>query len=122
MAQLPFAAHGDTLPVVKIASKYEGSGPARHEAGVQFNALLLFDNCATVPIVVPGLDIAKFPSADVVTQRNMKLQFFVARFRNLVITFSGGDYGTVRYKGTATGVELLNLTPAPAQPNSAPSK
>lgn len=56
MAQLPFAAHGDTLPVVKIASKYEGSGPARHEAGVQFNALLLFDNCATVPIVVPGLE------------------------------------------------------------------
>lgn len=120
MAQLPFAAHGDTLPVVKIATKYEGSGPARHAVGVQFNALLLFDSCATVPIVVPDLDATKFPSTDVVTQRNMALQFLVARFHDLVISFSGGDYGTIRYKGTATGVELLNLTPAPAQ--TAPSK
>lgn len=122
MAQLPFAAHGDTLPVVKISTKYEGSGPARHEAGVQFNALLLFDNCAPVPITIPGLDITRFPTAELVTQRNLKLQFLIARFRDLVITFSGGDYGTVRYKGTATGVELLNLTPAPAHPNNAPSK
>ncbi len=120
MAQLPFAAHGDTLPVVKISTKYEGSGAARHEVGVQFNALLLFDNCAQVPITVPGLDIAKFPSAEVVTQRNMKMQFFVARFRDLTITFSGGDFGVIRYKGTATGVEFLNLTQAPVQP--APSK
>lgn len=120
MAQLPFVAHGDTLPVVKIATKYEGSGPVRREVGTQFNALLLFDNCTQVPITVPGLDIAKFPSADVVTQRNMKMQFLVARFHDLVISFSGGDYGTIRYKGTATSAELLNLTPAPAQ--AAPSK
>lgn len=119
MAQLPFAAHGDTLPVVKISTKYEGSGAARHEVGVQFNAMLLFDNCAMVPITIPGLDISKFPSTDVVTQRNMKLQFLVARFQNLTITFSGGDYGSVRYKGTANGVEFLNLT---AQPSSTPTK
>lgn len=117
---LPFAAHGDTLPVVKITTKYEGSGPARHEAGVQLNALLLFDHCAQVPITVPGLDITKFPSTEVVTQRNMKMQFLVARFRDLAITFSGGDYGAIRYKGTASGVEFLNLNPAPTQP--APSK
>lgn len=120
MAQFPFAAHGDTLPVVKIITKYEGIGAARHEVGVQFSALLLFDNCSQVPITIPGLDITKFPSADVVTQRNMKLQFLVARFQNLVITFSGGDYGAIRYKGTASGVEFLNLNPAPVQ--SAPSK
>ncbi len=120
MAQLPFAAHGDTLPVVKISTKYEGSGAARHEAGVQFNALLLFDNCVAVPIVVPGLDISKFPSTEMVTQRNMKMQFLIARFRDLTITFSGGDYGAIRYKGTASGVEFLNLNPTPAQ--TAPSK
>lgn len=120
MAQLPFAAHGDTLPVVKISTKYEGSGAARHEVGVQFNALLLFDNCAQVPITIPGLDISKFPAAEVVTQRNQKLQFLVARFRDLTIIFRGGDYGSVHYSGSATGVEFLNLTPAPAQ--TAPSK
>lgn len=119
MAQLPFAAHGDTLPIVKISQKFEGVGAARHEVGVQFTALLLFDNCAVVPIVVPGLDISQFPSAEIVTQRNMKLQFLVARLQNLVITFSGGDYGAIRYKGTATGVEFLNLT---AQPSNTPTK
>lgn len=40
----------------------------------------------------------------------MKLDFLKARFSDLVITFSGGDYGAIRYKGTATGVEFLNLT------------
>ena len=120
MAQLPFAAHGDTLPVVKISTKYEGSGAARHEVGVQFNALLLFDNCAQVPITIPGLDISKFPSTEVVTQRNQKLQFLVAKFYNLVVTFSGAEYGRINYRGTATGVDFLNLNPAPAQ--SAPSK
>lgn len=119
---LPFAAHGDTLPVVKISTKYEGSGTARHEVGVQFNALLLFDNCAQVPITIPGLDISKFPTAEVVTQRNQKLQFLVARFRDLTIVFRGGDYGSVHYSGIATGVDFLNLNPAPAQPNSTPSK
>lgn len=115
MSQLPFAAHGDTLPVVKITTKYEGSGAARHEVGVQFNALLLFDNCAQVPITIPGLDISKFPSADVVTQRNQKLQFLIGKFQNLVITFSGSDYGRIVYRAVATGVEFLNLNPAPAQ-------
>ena len=38
MSQLPFAAHGDTLPVVKITTKYEGSGAARH--GKAFEGLL----------------------------------------------------------------------------------
>lgn len=119
MSQLPFVAHGDTLPVVKISTRYEGSGAGRHEVGVQFNALLLFDNCAQVPIVIPGLDIAMFPPPNTVTERNMKLQFLVARFENLVIYFSGGEYGAVRYKATATGVELLNLT---AQSNPIPSR
>lgn len=62
------------------------------------------------PITIPGLDISKLPSPEVVTERNMKLDFLKARFSDLVITFSGGDYGAIRYKGTATGVEFLNLT------------
>ena len=105
-----FAAHGDTLAVSKISPKYEGSGEARHIIGAQVTALLLFDNCAQVPITIPGLDISKLPSPEVVTERNMKLDFLKARFSDLVITFSGGDYGAIRYKGTATGVEFLNLT------------
>lgn len=62
MATLPFAAHGDTLPIVKIAPKYEGAGDARHIAGTTVTALLLFDNCATVSITIPGLDAAKLPA------------------------------------------------------------
>ena len=118
MALLPFAAHGDTLPVVKISSKFEGTGTARHEVGTQFHALLLFDACAQVPIVISGLDASKFPEPEIVNQRNMKLQFLVGRFQNLSISFSGGDYGSIRYKGTASGVEFLN--PDPSQ--TAPSK
>lgn len=113
MSTLPFAAHGDTLAVSKISPKYEGSGEARHIVGTQVTALLLFDNCAQVPITIPGLDASKLPSPEVVTERNMNLNFLKARFTDLVITFSGGDYGAIRYKGTASGVEFLNLTPAP---------
>lgn len=108
MATLPPAAHGDTLPIVKIAPKYEGAGDARHIAGTTVTALLLFDNCATVSITIPGLDAAKLPAPEVVTERNMKLDFIKARFTDLVISFSGGDYGAIRYRGTASGIEILN--------------
>ena len=108
MATLPPPAHGDTLPIVKIVPKYEGSGDARHIAGTTVTALLLFDNCAQVPISIPGLDAAKLPAPEVVTERNMKLDFIKARFTDLVISFSGGDYGAIRYKGTASGIEILN--------------
>lgn len=114
MSQLPFAAHGDTLPVVKISQRFEGTGAARHAVGVQFNALLLFDGCAQVPITVPGLELSKMPSPESVSGRNLSLKFLVAKFHNLVITFSGGDFGSIRYKGTATGVEFLNLNPPQA--------
>lgn len=114
MSILPFAAHGDTLPVVKISTKYEGSGAARHEIGTQLNALLLFDSCAQVPITVQGLDVSQMPSPELVSERNMSLKFLVAKFQNLAIAFSGGDYGAIRYKGTATGVEFLNLNPPQA--------
>ena len=110
----PFAAHGDTLPVVKIGSKFEGAGAARHEVGAQINAMLLFDNCAQVPIVISGLDASKLPSPELVMERNTTMKFLIAKFNNLVITFSGGDFGAIRYKGTATGVEFLNLNPPQA--------
>lgn len=112
MANLPKEAHGDTLIVTKASPKYEGSGEARHIVGGQFNGLLLFDNCAQVPITIPGMDVTKLPAPEVVTERNMKMDFLKARFTDLVITFSGGDYGAIRYKGTASGIEFLNLTPA----------
>ncbi len=108
MATLPFTAHGDTLPIVKIGPKYEGTGDARHIVGTAVTAMLLFDNCAQVPITILGLDAAKLPAPEVVAEHNMKQNFTQARFTNLVITFSGGDYGTVRYRGTASGIEILN--------------
>lgn len=110
----PFTAHGDTMPVVKTGTKFEGTGPARHEVGAQLNALLLCDNCAQVSIVIPGLDASKLPSPELVMERNMTMKFLIAKFQNLVITFSGGDFGAIRYKGTATGVEFLNLNPPQA--------
>ena len=115
MPTLPFAAHGDTLPVVKQDKAYKGKGDARQEIGSKVTALLLFDNCAHVPITIPGLDISKLPSPEVVSARNQKMQVLVARFRDLEISFRGGDYGTVHYSGTASGIEFLNLTP-PATP------
>lgn len=114
-SRLPYAAHGDTAPIVKIETAYAGTGEARHEVGAKATALLLFDHCAHVPITIPGLDIAKLPTDDFLTERNMKMQFVVARFRDLVIEFFGGDYGTVRYRGTASGIEFLNLTPSATQ-------
>lgn len=116
MAQLPYAAHGDTIPVVKVGPKYEGSGEARHLIGAVTDGMLLFDSCAHVPITIRDLDPTSLPSPEFFTERNMKMDFVLARFQNLVITFSGGDYGAIRYKGTASGVEFLNLNPpAPAK-------
>ena len=111
MPTLPFAAHGDTLPVIKLDKAYKGKGEARQEIGSKVTAMLLFDNCTHVPITIPSLDISKLPSSEVVSARNQKMQFLVARFRDLEITFRGGDFGTVVYSGTASGVEFLKLNP-----------
>lgn len=114
---LPRAAVGDTLPIVKIDKAYKGKGDARQEIGSKIIAMLLFDNCTHVPITIPGLDSSKLPSSDIVTERNLKLQFLAARFRDLEISFRGGEYGAVVYSGTASGIEFLNLNPptAPAK-------
>ena len=69
MAILPRAAHGDTIPVTKVERAYQGKGEARHEVGSKLTGLLLFDGCAQVPITIPGLDISKLPSPDIVTSR-----------------------------------------------------
>lgn len=111
MAMLPRAAHGDTLPVVRIDPAYKGKGDNRQEIGGKLGGILLFDHCAHVPITVPGLDISKLPSSDIVTERNMKMNFLIARFRDLEITFRSGDFGAVVYTGKASGVEFINLNP-----------
>ena len=92
MAILPRAAHGDTIPVTKVERAYQGKGEARHEVGSKLTGLLLFDGCAQVPITIPGLDISKLPSPDIVTERNLKMQFLVARFRDLEISYRGGEF------------------------------
>lgn len=104
---LPHLAHGDELIVTKIEPKNEGVKENRHVVGVQFRGLLLFDNCAHVTIVVKGLDPAKFPSPEVITERNMKLDFLKVRFTDLVITFTGSEYGSVTYRGTASNAEII---------------
>lgn len=35
------------------------------------------------------------------------MDFLKVRFTDLVITFSGGDYGAINYRGTASNVEIL---------------
>lgn len=112
MAMLPRAAYGDTIPIIKIDRAYKGKGETRMEIGTKVTGMLLFDNCAHVPITISGLDISKFPSPDIVTERNLKMKFLIARFHNLEITYRGGDYGAVVYSGTASGVEFLNLNPS----------
>lgn len=107
---LPHAAHGDTLPIVKIGSKYEGRGESRHIVGTEVTAILPFDNMALAPIVIPGLDAATLPTSETVTERNMKLDLLMGKFQGLVIEYSGGDFGSIRYKGRATGVTVTNLT------------
>lgn len=107
MATLPHAAHGDTLPIVKISPKYEGKGETRRIIGTQLHALLLFDNCAQAPITILGLDSATLPAPGIVAEHNMTMSFLKARFTDLVITFNGGDYGTVKYHGTASGADIL---------------
>lgn len=104
---LPHAAHGDELVIAKIEPKSEGKGENRHIIGTQFRALLLFDNCAHANIIVKGLDATKFPAPGVVTERNMKLDFLKIRFTDLVITYSGGDYGAINYRGTASNAEII---------------
>ena len=119
MARLPKAAHGDKFIIVKCGEKKEGTGEARHVVGSELTALLLYDNCAPVKFAIPGLDAKTLPNPETVNERNMKMDFLMARFTDPVIEYSGGDYGAVRYKGTATGVEFLNLTPPPGGGNAA---
>lgn len=105
---LPYSAHGNELVVTKIDPKYEGKGENRHIVGAQLRALMLFDGCAHATIVVMGIDPAKFPPPEVITEHNMKLNFLKVRFSDLVITFSGGDYGAIIYRGTASGAEVIH--------------
>jgi len=122
MATLPHTAHGDKLPIVKINEKKTGTGADRRSIGSELHVLLLFDSCAHVPITIEGLDSQRLPAPDIVTERNMRGEFLVGQFRNLVIEFWGGDYGAVRYRGKATGVEFLNLTSAPEMTTTATAK
>lgn len=104
---LPHSAHGNDLVVTKIEPQNEGKNENRHVVGTKFRGLLLFDHCAHVTIVVKGLDPAKFPGPEVVTERNMKLDFMKVHFTDLVITFTGGDYGAITYRGTASNAEII---------------
>lgn len=119
MATLPYASHGDTLPVVKIAPKYKGKGDNRHIIGAEVTTILTFDSCAPVPIVIEGFDASKLPAQSIVNEHNMKLSFIMAQFRDLVINYRGGDFGSVIYSGTASSVEVMNSAPqndAPQEP------
>jgi len=111
MATLPFQAHGDTLPVVKVEPAKEGPKDNRQVIGSKLFALLLFDSCAQVPIIVRGLDVSRLPAPEIFTQRNLRMNFIMAKFHNLSISFRGSDFGSVRYEASATNVEFLNLTP-----------
>ena len=96
---LPPAAHGSKLPVVKISPKYEGKGDTRRVIGAELIGLLPFD--------------------EVITERNMRLDLLIGDFQGLVIEFSGGDFGAVRYTGYAKGVTFPNLTaPGTSSPKS----
>lgn len=111
---LPRGAFGDTLPTCKIEKAFKGKGETRQEIGVKVTGMLPFDHFAHVPIIIPGLDASKLPSPEIVAERNLKMNFLVARFRDLEITYRGGDYGTIIYSGAASGVEFLNLnSPTP---------
>lgn len=110
---LPPIAYGDTLYVANAQEKFKGKDAARHSIGVEVDVILLFDHLAHVPILIEGFDVKQLPAPEVISEHNMKLDLIKARFKDLRITFSGGDFGAIRYAGTATGVEFLNLTPAP---------
>lgn len=116
MATLPFASHGDTLPAVRIAPKYKGKGESRSLIGTEILTMLPFDCCAPVPIVIEGLDANKLPSQSIINEHNISLSFMMARFKDLVINYRGGDFGAVVYSGSASSVELLN----PAAPQGEP--
>lgn len=107
---LPHAAHGDVLPVVKIAPKFEGKGDTRHVIGTELTVLLTFDALAAAPVVIAGLDASALPSPEIVAAHNMKLDLLLGKFDGLTIEFSGGDFGAVRYKGTARGVTFASPT------------
>lgn len=108
MATLPFQAHGDTLPVVRVEQAKEGPKDNRQVIGSKLIALLLFDSCAQVPIVIRGLDISQLPAPEVFIQHNLRMNFVMAKFSNLIVSFSGSDFGTIRYSATASGVEFIS--------------
>lgn len=122
MPNIPKIALPETWIVVDIGPKYEGKDVTRRIVGTQVKILLTLDHCAPVPITIRGLNSDTLPSPELVNDRNLKTDFLVARFQNLEISFSGGDYGAIRYRGTATGVEFLNLNTPPAQPHGVPAK
>lgn len=108
LATLPFQAHGDTLPVVRAEHAKEGPKDNRQVIGSKLIALLLFDSCAQVPVVIRGLDVSQLPAPEVFIQHNLRMNFVMAKFSNLVISFTGGDYGNIRYSATASGVEFIS--------------
>lgn len=108
MPIIPAVALPSQWIVTDIAPKYEGKDATRRVVGTQIKALLTMDHCAQVPITILDLDASTLPSQELINERNLNMDFLVAEFQNLSVSFSGGDFGSIRYKGTASGVKFLN--------------
>ena len=49
-------------------------------------------------------------------KRNLALDFIKVKLDGLVLEVRGGEFNKVEYRGTATGITILNPTPAPGNP------
>ena len=73
------------------------------------------DGCVLAQISLPSGALGGLTQADV-TERNLALDFIKAKLDGLVLEVRGGEFNKVEYRGTATGITILNPTPAPGNP------
>lgn len=89
----------------------DGPETVSDDIGVMVRA----DGCVLAQISLPSGSLGGLTQADV-TERNLALDFIKVKLDGLVLEVRGGEFNKVEYRGTATGITILNPTPAPGNP------
>lgn len=72
--------------------------------------LVRADGCALAEITLPAGVLGNLTQAEV-TERSLQLDFIKVKLEGLVLEARGGEYNKVEYRGTATGLTILNTAP-----------
>ena len=110
LAQLLLGEPGAMTKVEPMKRRRPKDGPETVNDVV--GVLVRADGCALAQITLPAGTLGDLTQADV-TERNLQLDFIKVKLEGLVLEARGSEFNTMDYRGTATGLTILNPTPVP---------